>query len=116
MSDPGPPCLVWLPLLHRLAGVESGKICCFAEHHSDFLHGHNFFHSLLPVIHPITCDACHRENFSGFRYRCQKCHNFQMCQDCFWRGRIFGSHTNEHEVKEYTSYVSLICFKNLILF
>lgn len=25
MSDPGPACLVWLPLLHRLAGVESGK-------------------------------------------------------------------------------------------
>ncbi|XP_034242870.1 dystrobrevin beta isoform X2 [Thrips palmi] len=81
MSDPGPACLVWLPLLHRLAGVES-------------------------VVHPISCDACHRENFSGFRYRCQKCHNFQMCQDCFWRGRIFGSHTNEHEVKEYTSYKS----------
>lgn len=24
MSDPGPPCLVWLPLLHRLASVETG--------------------------------------------------------------------------------------------
>ncbi|KAF9794732.1 hypothetical protein SFRURICE_017422, partial [Spodoptera frugiperda] len=28
MSDPGPPCLVWLPLLHRLASVENG----IAEH------------------------------------------------------------------------------------
>ena len=27
MSDPGPPCLVWLPLLHRLASVETGKLC-----------------------------------------------------------------------------------------
>lgn len=25
MSDPGPACLVWLPLLHRLAGVENGN-------------------------------------------------------------------------------------------
>ena len=25
MSDPGPACLVWLPLLHRLAAVENGK-------------------------------------------------------------------------------------------
>jgi hypothetical protein len=25
MSDPGPPCLVWLPLLHRLASVETSK-------------------------------------------------------------------------------------------
>lgn len=25
MSDPAPPCMVWLPLLHRLASVENGK-------------------------------------------------------------------------------------------
>lgn len=25
MSDPPPQCLVWLPLLHRLANVENGK-------------------------------------------------------------------------------------------
>ena len=61
------------------------------------------------VVHPMTCDACQREGFSGFRYRCQKCHNYQLCQDCFWRGRISGPHTNEHEVKEYTTYVSFCC-------
>ncbi|XP_054289457.1 dystrobrevin beta-like isoform X1 [Macrosteles quadrilineatus] len=81
MSDPGPHCLVWFPLLHRLTSVES-------------------------VVHPTVCDACQRENFAGFRYRCQKCHSFQMCQDCFWRGRVSSSHTIEHEVKEYTSYKS----------
>jgi hypothetical protein len=31
MSDPGPPCLVWLPLLHRLAGVETGKLCALSS-------------------------------------------------------------------------------------
>ncbi|XP_067005401.1 dystrobrevin beta [Anabrus simplex] len=81
MSDPGPPCLVWLPLLHRLASVET-------------------------VVHPTVCDACQKEGFSGFRYRCQKCHSYQLCQDCFWRGRISGPHTNDHEVKEYTTYKS----------
>lgn len=25
MSDPGPPALVWLPLLHRIANAENGK-------------------------------------------------------------------------------------------
>jgi hypothetical protein len=60
------------------------------------------------VVHPMACDACQREGFSGFRYRCQKCHSYQLCQDCFWRGRISGSHTNEHEVKEYTTYVSVL--------
>jgi hypothetical protein len=60
------------------------------------------------VVHPMACDACQREGFSGFRYRCQKCHSYQLCQDCFWRGRVSGPHTNEHEVKEYTTYVSYL--------
>ncbi|CAB0031834.1 unnamed protein product [Trichogramma brassicae] len=81
MSEPGPHCLIWLPLYHRLATVES-------------------------VTHPIACDACHRENFTGFRYRCQKCHSYQLCQDCFWRGKVSGSHTNEHETREYSSFKS----------
>ncbi|KAF5301319.1 hypothetical protein FQA39_LY10717 [Lamprigera yunnana] len=79
MSDPGPPVLVWLPLLHRIASVEN-------------------------VIHPIQCDACQRENFTGFRYRCQKCPHYVLCQDCFWRGRITAPHTLDHQVKEYASF------------
>ncbi|KAG8196670.1 hypothetical protein JTE90_006579 [Oedothorax gibbosus] len=81
MSDPAPQCLVWLPLLHRLASVEN-------------------------VLHPVQCDGCNREAFLGFRYRCQKCYNYQLCQDCFWRGRVSGSHTSQHEMKEYTYYKS----------
>lgn len=41
----------------------------------------------------------------GFRYRCQQCHNYQLCQDCFWRGHASGSHSNQHQMKEYTSWV-----------
>lgn len=26
MNEPGPHCLVWLPLLHRLASVENGML------------------------------------------------------------------------------------------
>ncbi|KHJ86210.1 EF-hand, partial [Oesophagostomum dentatum] len=33
MSDPCPPCVMWLPLLHRMASVEH-------------------------VYHPVVCDAC----------------------------------------------------------
>ncbi|XP_023288357.1 dystrobrevin beta isoform X6 [Orussus abietinus] len=81
MSDPGPHCLIWLPLYHRMAAVET-------------------------VTHPIACDACHRENFTGFRYRCQKCHSYQLCQDCFWRGKVSGTHNNDHETREYSSFKS----------
>ncbi|XP_037132355.1 dystrobrevin alpha isoform X12 [Syngnathus acus] len=81
MSDPAPQCLVWLPLMHRLANVEN-------------------------VFHPVECSYCHTESMMGFRYRCQQCHNYQLCQDCFWRGHASGSHSNQHQMKEYTSWKS----------
>ncbi|CAJ0570407.1 unnamed protein product, partial [Mesorhabditis spiculigera] len=81
MSDPCPPCIMWLPLLHRMASVEH-------------------------VYHPVVCDACQVRSFTGFRYKCQRCANYQLCQNCFWRGRTSHSHSNEHEMKEYSSYKS----------
>ncbi|KAL1512783.1 hypothetical protein ABEB36_002314 [Hypothenemus hampei] len=79
MSEPCPPCLVWLSLIHRIASVEN-------------------------VVHPVQCDACQKENFMGFRYRCQKCPHYTLCQDCFWRGRVSSPHNLEHQVKEYASF------------
>ncbi|MEQ2267879.1 hypothetical protein XENORESO_011803, partial [Xenotaenia resolanae] len=62
---------------------------------------------LLPaVFHPVECSYCHTESMMGFRYRCQQCHNYQLCQDCFWRGHASGSHSNQHQMKEYTSWKS----------
>jgi hypothetical protein len=83
VAEPGHACFVWLSLLHRLATVEN-------------------------IVHPIACSVCLRENFTGFRYRCQhsRCHSYQLCQDCFWTGKISQSHQNDHEVKEYSCYKS----------
>lgn len=38
LADPCPPCLMWLPLLHRMASVEH-------------------------VYHPVVCDACQVKSF-----------------------------------------------------
>uniref|UniRef100_A0A8C7UD99 Dystrobrevin n=1 Tax=Oncorhynchus mykiss TaxID=8022 RepID=A0A8C7UD99_ONCMY len=54
----------------------------------------------------FQCSYCHSESMMGFRYRCQQCHNYQLCQDCFWRGHASGSHSNQHQMKEYTSWKS----------
>ncbi|XP_028857938.1 dystrobrevin beta-like isoform X9 [Denticeps clupeoides] len=81
MADPPPQCLVWLPLMHRLANVEN-------------------------VFHPVECSYCATESMMGFRYRCQQCHNYQLCQDCFWRGHANGSHSNQHQMKEHSSWKS----------
>ncbi|NWZ87737.1 DTNB protein, partial [Poecile atricapillus] len=79
MADPPPQCLVWLPLMHRLAHVEN-------------------------VFHPVECSYCHCESMMGFRYRCQQCHNYQLCQSCFWRGHASGTHSNQHQMKEHSSW------------
>ncbi|XP_048386723.1 dystrobrevin, beta a isoform X6 [Stegostoma tigrinum] len=81
MADPPPQCLVWLPLMHRLANVEN-------------------------VFHPVECSYCRSESMMGFRYRCQQCHNYQLCQICFWRGYASGSHSNQHQMKEHSSWKS----------
>ncbi|KAK3852954.1 hypothetical protein Pcinc_040481 [Petrolisthes cinctipes] len=79
LEDPGPECLAWLPLLHRLAASET-------------------------VVHQTMCDGCRREDFTGLRYKCEKCHNYSMCQECFWLGRFSPPHSIDHQVKEYTSF------------
>ncbi|XP_061843192.1 dystrobrevin, beta a isoform X4 [Nerophis lumbriciformis] len=79
-ADP-PPCLVWLPLMHRLATVEH-------------------------VHHPVTCSYCRSNGMTGFRYRCLRCRGYQLCQDCFWHGNANGSHNNQHQMKEHSSWKS----------
>ncbi|GIY20457.1 dystrobrevin alpha [Caerostris darwini] len=60
--------------------------------------------SVENVLHTVQCEGCNKESFLGFRYKCQRCYNYQLCQDCFWRCRVSGNHTNQHEMKEYTSW------------
>lgn len=81
MSDVAPACFIWLSIFHRFTIVQN-------------------------ITHPVTCSCCARSHFNGFRYKCQKCRKYQLCQDCFWRGRISHSHQLNHQMKEYTSYKS----------
>ncbi|XP_077991474.1 dystrobrevin beta-like [Glandiceps talaboti] len=81
MSDPGPQCIMWLPLMHRMANVEN-------------------------VFHPVECAFCRSDHMMGFRYKCQRCYSYQLCQNCFWRGNVSGGHSSDHEMKEYSTYKS----------
>uniref|UniRef100_A0A8C9YKP3 Dystrobrevin n=1 Tax=Sander lucioperca TaxID=283035 RepID=A0A8C9YKP3_SANLU len=88
MADPPPQCLVWLPLMHRL------KINVFVV----------FF--ILLSLPSVECSYCRSESMMGFRYRCQQCHGYQLCQSCFWRGHANGPHSNQHQMKEHSSWKS----------
>ncbi|XP_070782512.1 dystrobrevin beta-like [Enoplosus armatus] len=80
VADP-PQCLLWLPLMHRLANVEH-------------------------VYHPVSCSYCRGNGMTGFRYRCLRCRGYQLCQNCFWRGNASASHSNQHQMKEHSSWKS----------
>ncbi|KAM7360345.1 dystrophin isoform 6-T8 [Cochliomyia hominivorax] len=71
-----PQSLVWLPVLHRLAAAEAAK-------------------------HQAKCNICKEYPIVGFRYRCLKCFNFDMCQKCFFFGRNAKNHKLSHPMHEY---------------
>ncbi|XP_055852378.1 dystrophin, isoforms A/C/F/G/H isoform X9 [Episyrphus balteatus] len=71
-----PQSLVWLPVLHRLAAAEAAK-------------------------HQAKCNICKEYPIIGFRYRCLKCFNFDMCQKCFFFGRNAKNHKLSHPMHEY---------------
>lgn len=75
-----PQSLVWLPVLHRLAAAESAK-------------------------HQAKCNICKEYPIVGFRYRCLKCFNFDMCQSCFFFGRSSKNHKLSHPMHEYCTTV-----------
>lgn len=48
------------------------------------------------VIHfGITCDGCKKHEFTGVRYKCDQCQNFDFCQSCYEKrdGHFQGKHT-----------------------
>lgn len=71
-----PQSMVWLPVLHRLAAAETAK-------------------------HQAKCNICKDFPIIGFRYRCLKCFNFDVCQNCFFSGRKVKSHKLSHHMQEY---------------
>uniref|UniRef100_A0A673AGW8 Dystrobrevin beta-like n=1 Tax=Sphaeramia orbicularis TaxID=375764 RepID=A0A673AGW8_9TELE len=61
---------------------------------------------LADFYHPVSCSYCRSNGMTGFRYRCLRCRGYQLCQNCFWRGNASGSHNNQHQMKEHSSWKS----------
>lgn len=51
------------------------------------------------------CNICKEYPIIGFRYRCLKCFNFDMCQKCFFFGRNAKNHKLSHPMHEYCTTV-----------
>ncbi|KAL3882695.1 hypothetical protein ACJMK2_029008 [Sinanodonta woodiana] len=71
-----PQSLVWVPVMHRMAVAENAK-------------------------HQSKCNICKAFPIVGFRYRCLRCFNFDICQNCFYSGRKAKHHKLTHPIQEY---------------
>jgi dystrophin len=71
-----PAILSWVTLMHRLAQSERSQ-------------------------HDAKCCVCKMDPIIGFRYHCLECFRTDLCQDCFWSGRMTRQHKSTHSVQEY---------------
>ncbi len=46
-------------------------------------HTHTFTIKVITKLHNANCDGCGIKNFSGTRFRCVTCYDFDFCQDCY---------------------------------
>ncbi|KAM6268885.1 dystrotelin [Porphyrio hochstetteri] len=76
-----PAVLLWLPTCYRLSVTEM-------------------------VSHQARCRVCKVFPITGLRYRCLKCFNFDLCQVCFFTGRLSKPHKRSHPVVEHCVQMS----------
>ncbi|XP_054685364.1 dystrotelin isoform X2 [Grus americana] len=76
-----PVVLLWLPTCYRLSATEM-------------------------VSHQARCRVCKIFPITGLRYRCLKCFNFDLCQVCFFTGRLSKPHKRSHPVVEHCVQMS----------
>lgn len=47
----------------------------------------------------ISCDICMSSNFTGLRYKCLRCYDFDLCSNCFNTGITSSRHASDHPMQ-----------------
>ena len=48
----------------------------------------------------VSCDACGKGGFSGKRFKCLLCYDFDLCSDCYEAGETgSGRHSTTHPMQ-----------------
>jgi len=72
-----------------------------------WLHMLNKLSKSAYVTHATGCKACGKQGFTGLRYKCGQCYNYNICQECFWREKsstVKSSHKADHTMKEHLTW------------
>lgn len=47
----------------------------------------------------VSCDSCLKSNFSGKRYKCLICFDYDLCADCYEEGATSTRHSTDHPMQ-----------------
>ena len=47
----------------------------------------------------VSCDSCMEASFSGKRFKCLICYDYDLCANCFERGAMSGNHASDHPMQ-----------------
>uniref|UniRef100_A0A0K8TRY1 RING-type E3 ubiquitin transferase n=1 Tax=Tabanus bromius TaxID=304241 RepID=A0A0K8TRY1_TABBR len=47
----------------------------------------------------VSCDSCLKSNFSGRRYKCLICYDYDLCADCYDEGATSTRHSADHPMQ-----------------
>ena len=55
--------------------------------------------ALFNLNQGVSCDTCMKNNFSGRRYKCLTCYDFDLCSACYETGATNNQHLNTHPMQ-----------------
>lgn len=58
---------------------------------------YRFFFSFY--IPGVSCDSCLKSNFSGRRFKCLLCYDYDLCANCYEEGATSTRHSAEHPMQ-----------------
>jgi len=47
----------------------------------------------------VSCDSCMKGNFTGKRYKCLICYDYDLCASCYEAGTASSRHTADHPMQ-----------------